>query len=89
MKNDSNETASEFVIAIRKYLLEHYEPVQDPKKAEFHYTTTEIYNQLQKLLPGKKKYKPADIATWLHSAGFVFCDYGFLQFEWMFKSKQK
>lgn len=61
--NDANDSVSDFVIAMRNYLLENYEPVMDPTKAEFHFTTIEIYNQLQKLLPDNKGFEPKDIAT--------------------------
>lgn len=86
MEKETDEIYSGLLNELKNYLAKNYEPVADPAKADFHLSTLEIYNQLQRLLP-VEKFKPADVATWLHSAGFKFWDYGYMQFEWMLKTK--
>lgn len=88
MEKERDEIVSDLIIELRKYLLENYEPVTDPTKADFHFSTLEIYDKLQRIIPGKKKFKPADVAAWLHASGFKFQDYGFLTFEWLLKSRE-
>lgn len=69
---------------VKNILRQHYEPVSSPKDATLHYSTNEIYEQLQKLIPSIN-YSTEDVAVWLHEAGFTFYDYGVLQFEWMMR----
>lgn len=88
MAKARDEMVSDLVIELRKVLLENYEPVTDPTKADFHLSTKEIYDKLQRVIPGKKNFKPSDVAAWLHASGFKFRDYGFLQFEWLLKIKE-
>jgi hypothetical protein len=70
---------------VKNYLLDTYEPCQDPAEAFIHHTTDEIYRNLQRLLPNEHLYTSADVAKWLHDAGFTFYDYGDMRFEWMMK----
>lgn len=88
MENEPDEIVSGLLTEIRNYLIENYEPVTDPIKADFHFSTLEMYHKLQRVLPDKEKFTPADVAAWLHVAGFKFADYGSLDFEWLLKSKQ-
>ena len=84
--NEAEENSSDLINTIKDFLITNYETTQDPKDAEFHLSTSEVYNQLQKILPSKK-YKPEDVAVWLHASGFKFYDFGYLCFEWLMKSK--
>lgn len=78
------EDYSGLINKLQNYLKAYYMPVHDPKEAEFHYTTQEIFDQLQKILPSQD-YVPEQVANWLHLAGFTFFDYGNMKFEWMMK----
>lgn len=86
-KGDNDEDFSGLVNKMKNYLLENYEPVQDPATAEFHFTTKEIYIQLLKLCPNDFFFQEETVANWLHLGGFTWADYGNLQFEWMMKKK--
>jgi hypothetical protein len=71
---------------VKNYLKEYYVPAYDPGgQGVLHYTTGEIYAQLQRLVPGADLYTTTDVALWLHDAGFTFYDYGEMKFEWMLK----
>lgn len=72
---------------MKNYLLEYYEPVQHPGKAEFHYTTTEIWQQLIKVFPNESILTPDMVAQWMHLGGFNFFDFGEMRLEWLMKSK--
>lgn len=72
---------------IKNYLLEYYEPVQYAKDADFHYSTEEIYRQLQRIVCNEILYSASDVALWLHNAGFTFEDFGELRFEWLMKRR--
>jgi len=71
---------------LRNYLLEYYEPVQDPAKAEMHLSTREIWGQLQSLVPCEGLNEEM-VAQWMHLGGFTWYDYGEMKFEWMMKRK--
>ena len=71
---------------IKSYLINYYVPVSDPKEAEFHYTTSDIHQQLLKLFP-HEFLTPDLVANWLHNGGFIFYDYGELKLEWLMKKK--
>jgi hypothetical protein len=81
---EDREDYTGLINKLKNYLREYYEPAQDPKEAELHFTTLEIFNQLQKVLPSPH-YTPDQVANWLHVAGFTFTDYGNMKFEWMMK----
>lgn len=71
---------------LKNYLFEYYEPVQDPKDAEMHFSTNELRQQLYKLIPCDGL--TADlVANWMHLGGFTFADYGEMRFEWMMKKR--
>lgn len=70
---------------LKLYLEEYYLPVQDPKDAEFHYTTQEIHQQLLQLFPNELILTKDIVAIMLHNAGFTFYDYGEMKLEWMMK----
>ncbi len=74
---------------IKNHLLEYYEPVQNPKDAEFHYTTNEIWQQLLKIFPNEIILRPDMVANWLHLGGFTFYDFGEMRLEWLVKSKAR
>lgn len=89
---NSNEPKPEnksldFLNSIRNYFQENYESVKDPILAEFHFTTMEVYDKIQRLFPDKSIFTPADVALWLHTAGFTFYDFGQIRLEWLLKSK--
>lgn len=70
---------------LKNYIFDRYTPVYDPKEAEVHMSTQEVYDQLYKILPNGALFSPSDVAGWLHSGGFTFFDYGTMKFEWMMK----
>jgi hypothetical protein len=78
------EDYSGLINKLKNILTQQYEPVNDPKEADVHYSTQEIFDQLQKLLPSTH-YTPDMVSNWLHNAGFNFFDYGNMKFEWMMK----
>ena len=82
--DNASEDYSGLINKLKNFLTQEYEPVGDPKEAQLHYTTQEIYLQLQKVLPSSH-YTPEMVSNWLHLAGFTFFDYGDLKFEWMLK----
>ena len=82
--DEPREDYSGLINKLQNYLKEYYVPVHDAKEADFHYTTNEIFQQLQKLLPSPF-YTVDMVANWLHNAGFVWEDYGQMRFEWMMK----
>lgn len=87
MQDEQQEDYSGLINKLQNYLKEYYVPVHDPKDAELHFTTQEIFDQLQKILPSSH-YAPDQVANWLHLAGFTFTDYGNMRFEWMMKKAQ-
>jgi hypothetical protein len=88
VKEESKENDFSGIInKLKNYLLEYYEPVQNAKDADFTYSTDEIYAQLQRIVPNELMYTRADVALWLHNAGFTFADFGEMRFEWLMKKK--
>jgi len=83
-KQDDDLDYSGLVNKIKNYLTQHYDPVSDPRQAEFHYTTQEIFQKIYSLFPSDA-YTADMIALWLHNAGFTFYDYGEMKLEWMMK----
>ena len=89
MENENGQTPPKadftgLLNKIKNFLLLHYEPVFHPSEAEFHYTTLEVWDKVQKVFPSSD-YSSDEVALWLHEAGFTFYDYGELRFEWMMK----
>lgn len=80
----TGEDYSGLINKLKNFLTQCYEPVSHPKDADLHFTTSEIYQQLQKLLPSTF-YSQDMVANWLHMAGFTFADYGNMKFEWIMK----
>lgn len=72
---------------LRNYLLMYYEPVNDPREAEFHYSTSELHRQLLTIYPNEAILTGDLVASWLHSGGFTFYDFGEMKFEWLMKKK--
>ena len=70
---------------VKNFLLDYYVPVHEPREATFHYTTDEVYKQLKNVVPDEGLFSAADVALWLHNAGFTFTDYGEMKLEWMMK----
>lgn len=70
---------------LKNYLFLYYEPVQDAKDAEFHYTTAEIREHLLNIYPNEFDLSAELVATWLHEGGFTFCDFGEMRLEWILK----
>jgi hypothetical protein len=86
-KHDKEDDYSGILNKLKLYLLEYYEPVQNPRDADFHYSTDEIWKQLLKLFPNEVILRPEMIAQWLHFGGFTFYDFGELRFEWLMKRR--
>ena len=86
-KEQKDNDFSGIINKLKNYLVEYYEPVQNAKDADFTYSTDEIYAQLQRIVPNEIMYSRADVALWLHNAGFTFADFGELRFEWLMKKK--
>lgn len=72
----------EFKEKVRTYLLQYYTTASTPKEASFHFTTAEIWEQLQQLFPSVH-YSATDVATWMNTGGFRFYDFGQMKFEWL------
>ena len=70
--------------SIKEFLLKYYQPVADPLKANLHFTTEEIYHQIQELYPSDQ-FTAADVAIWMKAGGFTFWDFGEMKFEWLLK----
>ena len=86
LKEEKENDFSVLINKLKNYLVEYYEPVHLPKDADFTYTTDEIYAQLQRIVPNEAMYTRADVALWLHNAGFTFADFGEMRLEWLIKS---
>ena len=82
---DTNEDISGLLAKVKNYLVQYYEPAYEIREADFHYTTDEIYWQLQKIARNELLFSSADVSAWLHNAGFTFADFGEMRFEWMMK----
>ena len=72
---------------IRAFLFDYYQPVADPKEAEFHLSTKNILEQLHKLFPNEVLLTGDIVAAWLTTGGFTFYDFGEMKFEWLLKKK--
>lgn len=86
MSDENLDDYSGILNKLRMHLLEYYEPVQHPKNADFHLSTSELYSQLYALIPCDGLTGDL-IAQWMHIGGFSFWDYGEMKFEWMMKRK--
>ena len=86
-EEDNTEDFSGILNKLKLYLLDYYEPVRDPKDAEFHYSTAEIWRQLLKLFPNELILTQDLVAQWMHIGGFTWYDYGEIRLEWMMKRK--
>ena len=82
---EQNQGEDPMLISLKRYLLQYYKPVHDPKDADLHFSTMEIHQQLLKLYPNEAILTPDLVANWLHEAGFTFYDYGMMKLEWMMK----
>jgi hypothetical protein len=76
--------ADAFFEKIKKHLFQYYTTCNKLDQCDFHYTTNEVFEQLQQLYPSAK-YTPADVAVWLNEGGYHFFDFGKMNFEWLFK----
>lgn len=85
---DTRKDFSGIIEKLKNYLLAYYEPVHEMRNADFHYTTIEIYKQLQRIVPNELIYSAADVALWLHNGGFTWDDFGEMRFEWLLKRKK-
>jgi hypothetical protein len=83
-KPDNTEDFSGILNKLKNYLLEYYEPVQDARDADVHYTTDELWAQLYKIIPTQHLTTEL-VAQWMHLGGFTFADFGEMRFEWIMK----
>jgi hypothetical protein len=67
---------------VKDYLLKYYTTAPSPIEAKFHYTTKEVWEQLQQIFP-TSEYSIEDVALWLHEGKFNFFDFGNMNFEWL------
>ncbi len=74
---------------LKQYLYNYYEPVQNPKEAEFTFSTDEIWRQFLRIFPDELVLTKEIVAAWLHSGGFTFYDFGQMKFEWLLKKANK
>lgn len=75
------------LLSLKEFLTQTYSPVEHfNPKAIFH-STAEIYDQLYQLYPNAAAFSQADVAQWLHQAGFKFSETGELKLEWMLLRK--
>lgn len=86
-KSNNDADYSGIINKMKNYLLEYYQPVQEPRDADFHFSTQEIWTQLLKLCPAEYILKQETVANWLHLGGFTFHDYGELRLDWMMKKR--
>lgn len=75
---------TEVFIEIEDYLKSNYLPVRDPKEAEMHFTTREIWEKLLVLFPHSAFTQEIVIKIFIR-LGYKFYDYGEMRFEWMMK----
>ncbi len=86
MAEEKKDTAAEGLLnKIKNFLTQQYEPVFDMKDATLHFTTQQLFDKLQALFPSSY-YSAADVAEWMHTAGYTFSDFGNMRFEWLMKS---
>ena len=83
LEGDLQEDEEAILKKLKQYLLANYKPAIDPQKADLHFSTEEIYQKLLKLYPNELVFRPAMVAEWLEQEGFIFFEYGDLNFEWM------
>lgn len=72
---------------LKEHIRVNYLPCKSPQEADFHCTTSEVYEKLLAIFPNTDMFTLSDVATWLNEGGFVFCDFGNMRLEWLFKHK--
>jgi hypothetical protein len=75
---------SGLITKVKNMIRQEFQATHDPLNCDFHYTTKEVFEKLQGLLPSEE-YDQTMVSVWLHEAGFTFYDFGELQYEWLFK----
>ena len=75
------------ILKLKNYLYQYYEPATSPEQAAFHYTTKEVWRQLLRIYPNEALLTEEMVATWLHTGGFSFFDFGNMRFEWLINRK--
>jgi hypothetical protein len=80
---EEDAAALALIEKLKTFLKNYYRPVRTPGEADFHYTTKEIYRQLQNIVPNELLYSELDVSKWLNEFGFVFYDFGNMRFEWL------
>jgi hypothetical protein len=69
---------------LRRFLRENYEPVANARDADLHFTTREIYNLLQRVVPGPS-YSIEEVTTWLDEEGYHLHVFGDMRLEWLMR----
>jgi hypothetical protein len=86
--DETNKQADDSLLqSLKKFLTDTYTPVETFNPKAIFLTTAEVYQQLQQLYPNPVLYSQADVAQWLHQAGFKFSETGELKLEWMLARK--
>lgn len=71
---------------LRRFLRDNYEPVDSAREADLHFSTREIYELLQRVVPGPS-YSIEEVTTWLDEAGFQLHDFGDMRLEWIMRRR--
>jgi hypothetical protein len=79
-----NATKPLFLDAIKSYFRLKYIPVKVGDTFDFCMTTNEVFENIESLYP--KTIEPTNVAEILLELGFLFDDFGEMQFKWLFKN---
>ena len=77
---------SQIVLKLKKFILDNYIPCYSAREADFSCTTTEVYNKLLDIFP-HHDFTITQVVEWLDEGGYIFCDFGNMRIEWIFKHK--
>lgn len=71
---------------IKNYILQSYQPVNDPKEADKRMSTNEIFEACSRIYHNELYFSRNDLTKWLISQGFKIWDAGDMRFEWLLKN---
>lgn len=78
---------SKLKVIVMAYVFDHYEPAENLRQCELHFSTRELWEKLQQVFCDTEMFCPSDVATWLVEYGFICGDFGEMQYEWLLKKK--
>jgi hypothetical protein len=70
---------------VKQHLYLSYTPVSTEYDADFHLTTTEVWQRLLMVFPNETILTKDIVAAWMHEGGFTFLDFGNMRLEWLLK----